>query len=624
MAFYRGWLQGIPLREVADLYLETGLDLRRAKSTLAWIQDTLRRAALRHGKRGEARLLRLRINDTRASAPKDDAPSIDDFREDFDPTGFYSFDDLMVHYLERYPSAGNDKAKKRARLLERQINALTWLEALLVTDPVPDDPVTAWLDPNIAKRLQNADVCTLSDLMATINERGYRWYRVVPKLGERTAKRLATWLQGYKDALGPLSAYALRPAKALTSHDTARSPVILNGPADDPEHPKIVPLEAMLLPRRLDSPSAVNQPRETAHIRATHDREAVDEWLSAQSGSMSTRRAYRKEAERLILWAMVECGLTLSQMGPPDCASYRDWLCALDRMERDEWPFRVPQKQWLAPRHTKRHSPGWRPFEGALSAKSVLYALTVINTFFNWLVDVRYLDFNPWRVIGKPRALPGDAPDTEFVRSLSQGQWDYLMESFDDIEDPVANSRAHLLFKLTLVTGMRLSELVDARYDRIYTMALRDGGGLRWMLKVLGKGSKWRSVPLTDEVVDLLREDLRRRGLPDDPRNVSEGTAIVSRLDGEPMSIGGMSKLVKALLHRAEKRLIADGRELDAKTFAQASTHWIRHTTGRLLADSGVPASMIQKLLGHASIATTSIYTNTSDDQLYQSVSKVL
>ena len=50
VAFYRGWLQGLELKALADRYLETGLDLRVAKSTLAWLRDTFSQAALRDRK----------------------------------------------------------------------------------------------------------------------------------------------------------------------------------------------------------------------------------------------------------------------------------------------------------------------------------------------------------------------------------------------------------------------------------------------------------------------------------------------------------------------------------------------------------------------------------------------
>lgn len=639
MAFYRGWLQGLPLREMADAYLETGLDLRLAKSTLAWVQDELRRAALRHGRHGEARLLRLRITEIHAvSGQAAELPSIDDFQEDFDPTGFYSHDELMTHYLERYPQASNDRARKRAALLERQLRTLNWLEVLLVTSPVPADPVEAWLDPSVVSRLRRGGITTLASLVQRIADRGYRWYNTVPQLGEIRAKRLLKWITTYRESLGQLPEYAtVRPA-ALTDRQKRR-PLTLLSPSGNPAEPAdvdgdalpaIVPLEAMLLPRTAASPATIDEPlpeqvKDGSRILASNDREALESWLNAQAGSPATFRAYRKEGERLVLWAACERGLTLGAMTVDDCMAYRDWLCTLGRVDDAAWPFQVPQASWFSPRYVKRYSPAWRPFEGALSPKSVIYALTVCRTLFRWLARVRYLAFDPWPAVANPRALAGPAPDMELTHVLSRADWDCLMESIDAIADEAHRVRARLLMRLALVTGMRLSELADARCDRIYSRPMRDGSGARWMLKVLGKGAKWRAVPLTDDVLQLLRESLRLRGLPDDPASVPAGTAILARLvDGEPMTDSGVAKVVKGLFADVARRLLDAGERDHARAFERASTHWIRHTTGSFLGNDGAPPSQIQQLLGHASVATTTIYTGTGEDELFATVNQVL
>lgn len=624
MAFYRGWLQGLPLREVADLYLETGVDLRLAKTTLGWVQDELRRAALRHGRHGEARLLRLRIRDVHTVTDQATAlPSIDDFREDVDPTGFYSFDELLAHYLERYPAASTPRAKRRAALLQRQIRTLNGLEALLVTAPVPADPVEAWLDPHVVKRLHHGDIFTLSELIARITERGFRWYGTIPQFGATRAKRMIKWLETYKDSLGELPAYTKVPPREVAPGAKVRSLVLVTGAAENPLAPVIVPLESMLLPIRPSSlPASAGGAPDECFIKADNDGDAIKTWLNSLSGSPSTRRAYRKEAERLVLWAMVERGLTLGQMAIEDATSYRDFLCALGRVDDETWAWRIPQRQWMAPRATKRHSPRWRPFEGALSPKSVNYALTVCKTLTRWLVKNGYLRFNPWDVITKPRAAAAAAPDLELSRVIGPAQWEGLMEAVGNIEDESDRRRARLTLRLALVTGMRLSELVEASCENVRAMPMKDGTGTRWMLDVRGKGDKWRSVPLLPDVMQLLRESLRDRGLPDDPRAAPEGTRIITRADGDPITDSGLAWVIKHYNHLAEMHLIAVDRFDEARVFAKASTHWIRHTTGASLGDAGIPSSQIQQLLGHASIATTTIYTQTTMDEVYKSAAK--
>jgi site-specific recombinase XerD len=66
--------------------------------------------------------------------------------------------------------------------------------------------------------------------------------------------------------------------------------------------------------------------------------------------------------------------------------------------------------------------------------------------------------------------------------------------------------------------------------------------------------------------------------------------------------------------------VLADVRRVEAKAFERDTTHWLRHTCGSHLALSGVPVNVIQRLLGHASLQTTSIYTDTSDEHLWSEV----
>lgn len=97
LAFYRGWLQGVDLKTLSDRYLETGIDLRIAKSLLVWLKDFLTQAALRNGKRGEARLQRTHLarNENVSSTA---VPSINEYRETNDPDFFYREEELIKMY----------------------------------------------------------------------------------------------------------------------------------------------------------------------------------------------------------------------------------------------------------------------------------------------------------------------------------------------------------------------------------------------------------------------------------------------------------------------------------------------------------------------------------------------
>jgi len=85
LAFFRAAILGMDIGEMSDRYLETGMDLRRAKTTLTWIRDTLRQAALRSGKHREAHLIRMHIGAGGGESARSPAPTLDDYRAEFDP-----------------------------------------------------------------------------------------------------------------------------------------------------------------------------------------------------------------------------------------------------------------------------------------------------------------------------------------------------------------------------------------------------------------------------------------------------------------------------------------------------------------------------------------------------------
>ena len=614
LAFYRGWLQGLDLRDLADRYLETGLDLRLAKSTLLWLRDTLSQAALRHGRRGEARLLRLHLtaNHSQKASP---IPSLEDFRAERDPDGFYCESELIQLYLDTFPEARDKRARQRQRLIERQLAALVWIEQLLVTDPVPADLVSAWFDRPVADRLILAGIPTIGVLMERIRERGYRWWVTVPKLGEKGANRIIAWLRGYEESLGPLPSHALAPIRTQPAPRLVQTRRPETG---------IVPIEAFVAPKMLDGRSGSNRHPLQPRIDAADDHHAILSWLATKSGSPNTERAYRKEAERLLLWAIIERGKALSDLSVEDCAAYRDWLSMLGRVSDEQWPFRIAQAEWIGKRNIPRFSPNWRPFDGPLSATSVRQALTILSSLFEWLVRVQYCAFNPWDAVGKKLAPRDDMPeDIELTRVFSKGQWRYLTEYLARLPDDPNTHRLRFVLPFAYATGLRLSELVDAKIGRLYTMPLRDSLGVRWMLKVRGKGGKWRAVPIQDSVLNALGEYLTYRGLAADPLANPPETPLIARLNAnKAISPSGLYKALRGFFLGASEALRSEGRVHEAKDFERATVHWIRHTRGSHLGIDGVPPNLIQKLLGHASLATTSIYTESDDERLWSELDR--
>lgn len=610
-AFYRGWLQGLSLEVVADQYLEDGLDLRLVKSTLLWIQNSLSQAALRNGRQGHARLLRTSLRhivNTPAEAPT--VPTLEQWCEDENLDDFYSEAQLIELYVKAFPQIVDVKAERRRRLIERQLSALAWIEELVVADPVPDDWVSAWFNQKLADKFFMARIYSLADLRKRIDERGYRWWGTVKGLGETGAARIVRWLQSYEKTLGVVPAHALVPQRKLSTALVVKKAERRFG---------LVPLEVLRIPDHLSGQDGAN--RDIGHrvIKADNDADAIELWIKARTGSEHSARAYRKEAERLLLWAIHERGKALSSLTVEDCTVYRSWLSMLGRTDPTEWPFKRPQEAWIGPPNRARSHAEWRPFHGPLSVASVKQSLVILRSLFHWLVSVRYCIANPWDAVSiKVQHVDRSVRKSELTRVLSHHQWEYIVKHSVKSEKGASVARTVFILVFAYSTGMRISELVNARTEHLYSMPLRGKLGRRWMLTVYGKGDKERAVPMGPEVMEALSAYLAERGLPSDPMQCEADTPLIAHVATKrPLTTSGLHFVITNLFESAAKALGEEGHTDDAATLRLASTHWIRHSRGNHLSLDNYPVSLIQQLLGHASLATTSIYTKSSAETLY-------
>src|SRR5262245_26278699 len=153
-------------------------------------------------------------------------------------------------------------------------------------------------------------------------------------------------------------------------------------------------------------------------LDSTNHYEAVNAWLSLHE-SAATQRAYRKEAERLILWAIVERGRALSSLTTEDAIAYRTFL-----------RHPSPRARWVgAPQ--PRSSPAWRPFAGDLSARSAAYALSVLNALYRWLIEQRYVLANPFAGVKVRGSRPAQL-DT--AHAFTEHEWKLVRVVADGLE----------------------------------------------------------------------------------------------------------------------------------------------------------------------------------------------
>jgi integrase/recombinase XerD len=238
-----------------------------------------------------------------------------------------------------------------------------------------------------------------------------------------------------------------------------------------------------------------------------------------------------------------------------------------------------------------------------LSARSIRRRASGLRGFCHWLLSCRLLSADPWVgttvAAGRARNLPSIVATHDLDRlffSLRRTAGVARVHNGDAVLDRPHESTTLLAVALMVVTGARVGEVVSIRCQSI-DLAARS-------LRILGKGRRERQVFLTNAwITDLTRAYLRTRTLLgiDHPH-------LLFNSRHDPLTAAALrSRLVKAARH--------------AGVGPRVTPHMLRHTAATQLIEAGVDIRYIQRLLGHASLSTTEIYTHVSDRALRRVVS---
>jgi len=216
---------------------------------------------------------------------------------------------------------------------------------------------------------------------------------------------------------------------------------------------------------------------------------------------------------------------------------------------------------------------------------SVARKVSAVRGFVNFLCAEKIVDGNPLSALemGKPpRRLPKSLTVEEVAR---------LLEAPDVRDDLGLRDKAML--ETLYATGLRVSELINLKAEDI---SLKTG-----FLRCVGKGDKERAVPLGEMAVECIRAYL------DGPRERMSGDARSEYLfltkQGSPMS--------RVMFWKIIQRYAAQ-----AGITHSITPHMLRHSFATHLLERGADLRSVQEMLGHASIATTQVYTHVTRDHL--------
>jgi integrase/recombinase XerC len=235
----------------------------------------------------------------------------------------------------------------------------------------------------------------------------------------------------------------------------------------------------------------------------------------------------------------------------------------------------------------------WRGSTAGLAKSTLARRSAAARGFTKWLATTGTADADSGLRLKAPR------PDRHLPRVLTRHQVDGLL---DDLAARAATDEPNAVRDLAVIellyaSALRVSELVGAR--------VADLDRERMTLRVTGKGDKQRVVPFgipARRALDAYLDDARATLLDgrDDP-----GTIFVSAR-GRQLSTRTVYELVARLL-------------ADLPGSGPAGPHAFRHTAATHLLNGGADLRAVQELLGHASLATTQIYTHVSAERLKES-----
>jgi integrase/recombinase XerD len=223
---------------------------------------------------------------------------------------------------------------------------------------------------------------------------------------------------------------------------------------------------------------------------------------------------------------------------------------------------------------------------GGIKSSSQRRLMATLRRCYRWLLDQGRLQADPLLNIDKPPGIQ------RFPKTLSEKHVEDLLAA-PDVQTPLG-LRDRAMFELLYATGLRVSELVGIR---LFELSLNDN-----VVRVMGKGSKERLVPLGEVAADWLRRYIAAARNELLKQRVSDAIFITVR--GAGMTRQMFWNLVK-------KYALQVGIPPQ-----RISPHVLRHAFATHLLNHGADLRVVQLLLGHADISTTQIYTHVARERL--------
>ena len=220
-----------------------------------------------------------------------------------------------------------------------------------------------------------------------------------------------------------------------------------------------------------------------------------------------------------------------------------------------------------------------------LAHSSVRHHLSVLRSFYKYLISINEADHNPFDLISQPKI------EKRLPEFLYLDEFNELVESIDQTTS--LGVRNAMILELLYATGIRCEEAT--------TIQLNDIDYDRNEILIHGKGNKSRYVPFNDIAKAYLLEyiEISRVELMGDKKH---NYLFVNRL-GDPITTRGVADIIE----RVSKKSTLN---------KHVHPHMLRHTFATHMLENGASLRVVQEILGHNSLSSTQVYTHVTMDHL--------
>lgn len=224
-----------------------------------------------------------------------------------------------------------------------------------------------------------------------------------------------------------------------------------------------------------------------------------------------------------------------------------------------------------------------------LESSSINRKISSLRSLFKYLLRTGEIEASP---MAKVHGLKTGTRLPAFVKETEAAD---LLENLSIHSEDWRSMNASLMIHMFYATGMRLSELINLKTRQLDLE--------KKQVKVLGKGNKERIIPLSNELVDLIKEYEKQKtqlfpeALPD-----QESPLMITE-KGRKLYPKYAWNIVNSLLAMTT-------------TLEKRSPHILRHSFATHLMNNGADLNAVKELLGHSSLAATQVYTHNTIDKL--------